>query len=968
MPTRVTDPELKARIREAVKQPETRREIPKAPPQQVIAPLPVYPGFLDPYGKGPQLTGELADVARGALQGPYTAFGMPEMVGQPQTQGGRIAEGATQFATDAAATAFTGVGAANIARRAPQFLKQIGETSKWHEMTPRARAFLEPYIANPRAVTIGETAAGLGSGALYETANENMPSMPLGPVINGRPLFDLRDPVILLSGALGGAPGATIEGALRGMEKAPLGRFVGGVVRRQAQNLSVGGQQMAAIRVLKAYIKAQGLKPEDLIDEVTKAPLNPKYPLDTALATRRAQLVGVLRGTFKEAPERQMRAAGARASAEAGAKRELSSIVGEGTQDSATALMQRMDDIQRGWRDEINIAMRKIHDKAQFLPRDTDLVKIQQEARAQLDQGKVLWEGIEKELWNAIDKKAIADDLAIESVVKAYRADQANPAFRNELPSELTRTISEWGNYLEQKKAFLAGVSETPPKPLTVADLLAFRSEAGYVRRAAPEGTVEAAAARQMQDSTINALNATLPEDQKSALQVANSYTRRFYDTFYRGPVGRLYRGSVSQQSPAVQFWKSYETLDGLWSDSNPGRTVANIQAARQATMKAINADAPLEPTELTAAFNDRLEGFVLDKIYKVSNLYQRGTLRREGEVDSQALRNWLVNHRDVVKEVPGLERDLLQLVHAQETGTIKKYQRDFLQKASVGKFIKDPHGQIDEFLNLTGMKTPGKQHIPPDEWVRSIRNQLGGENSEAWTGFRRMFLERLKTKLTSPKERELTGEPKFYGNLITQMLEDPEYSKAFRVLIGIPESGPPTRDQKIALDSFKELGEVVRRWGFDITQIPAVELKPPSQFLVTTARVIGARIAGLLGQQSAGGSLQNALIASQKTKEYVTKATGRYFGDVMFEIMQDPALFKEVLLMDESEMKRLAMHTTDIASQPGQQSGEIFKLLVSYPRTYNFLFSIFQREYERISEEQPVPLAPLPPGAANGR
>jgi len=230
--------------------------------------------------------------------------------------------------------------------------------------------------------------------------------------------------------------------------------------------------------------------------------------------------------------------------------------------------------------------------------------------------------------------------------------------------------------------------------------------------------------------------------------------------------------------------------------------------------------------------------------------------------------------------------------------------------------------------------------------------------------GLKRLIHDQLMAELRT--DDPLSGAPAINGKKLEDLLNTPGYRSAFAKLFGTD------RAVSHMLVVAKQMDRVSAR------PKEGIPLMVPNKLLVNTARIIAARIMGVVGQESAGGSLQNAMMASEVTKRFVGKLTSKYFDDFVFEMMHNPQTFADMMEIgkDPERMANYLLNVIDMASAPkGKFMSAVDKTLelVTSPRTYAFLLGMSQNALIHEMEEKPGtpgydrPGLPPSPGQLNG-
>ena len=384
-----------------------------------------------------------------------------------------------------------------------------------------------------------------------------------------------------------------------------------------------------------------------------------------------------------------------------------------------------------------------------------------------------------------------------------------------------------------------------------------------------------------MGDAILRDLNAVNEGEGVESLQAALAATKQYKRRFESGIVGKI-RGYSKSGIPTIE---PELTLD--------------ISIGRRGQKAALRFE---DIGRITP------EAEAATKRYLARSFTDYATEGATNRINPIKANDWIRNNEAVLDKVPGLRSQMMDVAKAQDLANKTRVAMDARKAA-----LRDPKVSASaRFLNTADM----------DKEVHSIfqsptsfkmANQLARQARKdptglALQGLRGGTVDYMLEKSSVGSFNEL-GEKTLSGNTLLGFINDNSATL-----------GQVFEPQQIAR---------MRRIGTELAKIEKVErIKPgedielkdvASSALVLFARVAGARIGGIWGRESAGGSLQMAQIFSSKAKGFVMRLSKDRAAEMVHDaiLSDDPALLKALLLpIDKPGTARFDLHMQTLNNQ----------------------------------------------------
>ena len=465
-----------------------------------------------------------------------------------------------------------------------------------------------------------------------------------------------------------------------------------------------------------------------------------------------------------------------------------------------------------------------------------ELNKVMTEERKKVSK---MWENVSKDTVVPFDKTRAKYDSLMADLSEAQSVD---------IPAPLKRS---------------AIVSDDEITDTTVKEMQGLRSKLLEVsRQSRKDGKWnKARIADEVADAILEDLGAaaipTTPEG--AALKAALGATRHFKTRFESGMPGKIL-GYSSSGAPAID--------PSLTLDISIGR--AGARGAVDIDKVVVTPEA-IEATEkyLARSFTD----YAMD----------------DGAINPAKAERWVKNNEDILDQFSDLRTKLTDATQAQDLANQTKIKMDARKaalrnpKTSIAaRYLKasDVNKEIDTIFKS---KNPTKT---AHELVKMAKQDPAGDAIE---GLRAGFVEHILGKAQGGRFNEL-GQRTVSGNAMLDYISKHETTlqQAF--------SGEQMKRMKVIAKEFAKIEkfESVRAGRGEIALDDFA-----SNTLQLFGRIVGAKVGGLAGASSPGGSLQLAQIASGRFKNFMNYFSKNHAERMVIDAMvsKDPELLKTLLM-----------------------------------------------------------------------
>ena len=700
----------------------------------------------------------------------------------------------------------------------------------------------------------------------------------------------VKHPYLTMASELGGGVGAG-TGRYAGEELFPesptrraAAEMVGGVAGGMAPTIVTYAPTMIALRegksILKRislpfteagakyrageFIKKQVARPEEVITEITQQSIGDLPP---AVQSGEKRLVALYKSFIGQEPLQD---------AETIEKLSKSIITLEGEMramgyGSPTLLAEvtekRVAALELSMNNRILAATDKAQKRLGALPIAERKVNESRIVRAEIERGmgeenskvKALWADVPKDVEVGIENTRQTYKNIIDNLPAAQKGDV--PGILKSSPIVQKKKISQ----PPESAGFIRPEQAVPEAEIlqksTVGEMQGLRSKMLEVAQdaASKHHWNKARIANNIADAILQDLDGVPGE---SSLKAAIAATKEFKTRFQSGVVGKIL-GRADYYAPAVS--------PDLTLDISIGRMAQ--KGSIDINKIAITPDA-IKATEryLTRSYTDyALEGAT-------------------GKINPIKSEQWIKTNEAILDQFPDLRSQLADAAEAQKVANNTRLLMEARKKT-----LQDPKISVSaKFLNAADMgqeidvvfkdKNPGR--ITYQLLQQARKDQTGA----AIQGVRGGIIDYMLEKSSIGPYNEL-GEQTLSGRTLLHFIN--------------------SYDESVLRQAFKpEQISRMRRIGAEFAKIEAFEKTPggkaeielkdaASNALKLSSRIAGARIGGIWGRESAGGSLQMAQIFSGKAKDFMTWLTKDRTAQMIHDaiLSDDPKLLEALLL-----------------------------------------------------------------------
>lgn len=249
----------------------------------------------------------------------------------------------------------------------------------------------------------------------------------------------------------------------------------------------------------------------------------------------------------------------------------------------------------------------------------------------------------------------------------------------------------------------------------------------------------------------------------------------------------------------------------------------------------------------------------------------------------------WIKNNEDILDSFPDLRKKMTNTASAQElaiqTRTAQEARIAALRDPKISntaRLLSLDHDMSLEIKAILASKNPTRE-------AQVLMRRAERISPEAVEGVRGGFIENLLDNSFVGQYNEL-GEQTLSGSTLLANIR-----KNRNTLEKVFSKEQIQRMLRIG----SELSKIEQVGKIALTKKDIIELKDaPTNVLRTLFRIAGARAGGLLGQESTGGSLQMASIASSSFQKFMLWATRHNAEQLVYDALMssDPTLLKALL------------------------------------------------------------------------
>jgi len=362
-----------------------------------------------------------------------------------------------------------------------------------------------------------------------------------------------------------------------------------------------------------------------------------------------------------------------------------------------------------------------------------------------------------------------------------------------------------------------------------------------------------------LEDLGISAGKASTPE--AASLQAALAATRQFKTRFESGVVGKIL-GYSKSGAPAI----------------DPNLTL-DISIGRMKTKGSIDIDKVALTPEAKAATERYLARSFVD------------FAAPKGEVDLGNAVRWIKNNESILDRFPNLRSQLTDTAKAQEFANKTRITMEARKKA-----IQDPKISVSaKFLKVEDLdKTVGailKSNNPESMTRELVLQSTKDPTGNAFMGLKGAFVDHILERSYIGGFNDV-GERTLSGHTLLNLINNNKVNASMGHLF--------TPEQMIRMRSIgKELAKI-ENFQKSVGNKPDIVMKDiASTGLTFLSRMLGARLGGRMGKESAGGSLQMAQMYSGAAKNIATKLTRDKAVQMVHDaiLSKDPTFLQALLL-----------------------------------------------------------------------
>jgi hypothetical protein len=554
-------------------------------------------------------------------------------------------------------------------------------------------------------------------------------------------------------------------------------------------------------------------------------------------------------------------------------------------------LRKRVASIELGMDQRVGKALEAAQSKLDKIPvarrKSAESVIVRQELKAALSKERAE----ERRLWALVDKKQKID---IESTRSTYQKlyDDTAPAQQEDISYILKDSPITNPKTDAAKETTIA----------TVKDLQGLRSkllEKARIARADKKYN-EARICSDVADAILNDIEIavqTAPGAGGSPLQVALAQSRRIQDRFGSGTVGKIL-GMGRDGAPSI----------------DPTMTL-DVSVGRGGTKGAVG----LEKITVSPEAEKATEKYIARSFTEYA--------APDGKINPIKAQRWINNNEDILDKFPELRNNIVDARKAQRVADAMT-----LEVGARKAKLRDPKVSTSaKFLKMqdmgSGVEYVFKERNPTLAMRELVRMAGKDQSGAALEGLRHGVLEHIRTKSTVGPFDE-SGVKTLSG----------------RAILGFVKNNIASLSQVFTKEQIGRL----RRVGAELASIekymgthagkPDIEMDDwASNSLRLFSQIAGARLGGIAGRESAGGSMQMAQIMSGRFKTFM-----RFLTKNRAEI-----LINDAILSDDPKLLQALL--ADI-KEPGSKVKNIKEL---NKRMNAWLAGAGARVYEDIISEE---------------
>lgn len=324
----------------------------------------------------------------------------------------------------------------------------------------------------------------------------------------------------------------------------------------------------------------------------------------------------------------------------------------------------------------------------------------------------------------------------------------------------------------------------------------------------------------------------------------ALDFTRTMHETFDQGAVGRILRRTVNTDEQI------------------------NPASALKKTVGVGAEDADAAATQIRAAADDT----AADIENYLSQRARDAILKPDGTFDRSGGARWLRDNRELVSQFPALRAKIAGALKSQNAAVSfaddVAAQSKALDNSDLARFYSGENAKpVSQIIS---------SRRPEARAAELARAASGDASGEAMAGLKASVLDELI-------------EDGLSGNTLAAKMSDKRVSAAIRKILNPQETKRLTqiRDAMLDMDA-------------DAANVGEVMNTAPNKMLEYIVRIAAVK-AGTPTQGGAGVSLQIANMKSSAAKRLLTRLSNEKARELLLDAVQDPHLFRELLLRPEA-------------------------------------------------------------------
>lgn len=704
------------------------------------------------------------------------------------------------------------------------------------------------FAKAPLTSTAIETGLGFTAGAGGGIANEIFPGSDVaeftGQVIGGT------------------APALTPTGLLL-----RSGRFVRGLYQRaRHQFTDKGGFERAAARAGRAAPPEQRVKAlEELKKETTIGP-DGKPVLTPSQRTGDEGLLSLERAvqesseTLKRGGDQQI------AQANKVIQDSLSDLGKAPSQSAFVPIVEAHNYLDNLLNTRIRIAAQATDERIAALGPKVTLEQSNLIAREELQGALDAAVTQQRELYALIPEKTAVPFRATENAFINLRSDLGR-AQQSDIPEVAKQFLSKGSrDYFGKHRPSGFKTGETEIKELRSLQSK-LRAEARNARAGDKKNLNMARIADDIADAIDDDLmNAAAGPEVSDAISTAVNFSRNLNERFNKGKMGEILGRTVTG---------GQRVAPGLTLEHSIGMTGPKARQSLDELLKVF--DSPEAPG------NQLITGAVEDY---VRTRFIKSAVER-GNLNMNAARRFIKNNEEMLTRLPGLRRQLDEVVESGEALALTQRQRARIM-------LDDPRVSKATFLIEKGPEETFRQigKLKPQDAATETQKLINmvsrDQSGEALEGLKSGFVEMLYSQAKTAK-RDATGRMLLSGYALRDALETPGIrSAANRLFSGdeLNRLGVITRD----------LIRLEKRLAAPIP-LEGVIGDRPSKLIETMAGIAGAAVGRSQARRlGIGGTVQIPGIMANRFRDMIAAGVQDPAGRLLRDMVYDEALFKELL------------------------------------------------------------------------